>query len=307
MPGVVLGEVVSATNPLLPFFYQSTGVMTAPFSVEWKIYALEGTEIIASGEVDLDDDKVVDGYYVAAFDTTDSELVLNPGTHEIVWSYQEVEDGPTKTASYLFELLEAGPFRTGAAYVGYAPATAEGAICAWSVKQRQQAINRVSREIERLTGRFFFPRYVSNRHSVTHESRTLWFDAPVIGLSSIILEGGHPLIGVYVTTPYDLAGQRVYNRHLTGLTSPDDRDNPRVQFVSMECDSELDSGAVFPVGNQHLLVSGVFGYTDPDGSPFGCTPCRAGAYQPAIYCRRPADFGKGGQRAFWRRSHWSRF
>ena len=86
--------------------------------------------------------------------------------------------------------------------------------------------------------------------------------------------------------PWDLAVDptlyRIYNRHLTqGLLLPDDRDDPKLEFfhgsdlggVRFEPAGALGlASLVWPRGQQNVMVRGVFGYTEPDGSPTGSTP-----------------------------------
>jgi hypothetical protein len=111
-----------------------------------------------------------------------------------------------------------------------------------------RAIALASRTIERVTGRFFEPR----RQRIELDGRGsngLLLDEPIIAIEKIEIGGGGPV-----------PGATVYNRHITqGLMLPDDRQNPRIRFG-------------FPCGARNVRVTGLFGYTEPDGSPTGTTP-----------------------------------
>jgi hypothetical protein len=123
--------------------------------------------------------------------------------------------------------------------------------------------------IERMTGRFFEPR-----------AQTLRLD----GTGGRVLPLGHPIVSVEAVfvdsspfSPGDLAvdpsAYRVYNRHLTeGLLLPDDRDNPRIELLGGDEPFPGVGRLGWPRGQQNIEVRGVFGYTEPDGSPTGRTP-----------------------------------
>jgi hypothetical protein len=105
-----------------------------------------------------------------------------------------------------------------------------------------------SRTIERITGRFFEPR----RQCIELDGRgshELLLDEPIIAIEKIELGSSGPV-----------SGATVYNRHITqGLMLPDDRQNPRIRLG-------------FPCGARNVRVTGIFGYTERDGSPTGTTP-----------------------------------
>jgi hypothetical protein len=99
-------------------------------------------------------------------------------------------------------------------------------------------------------------------------SGVLRMSEPIIAVQAIYLEGDR----FYIEGAYDtnLSILRVYNRHLQGLTDPDDREAPRIEYSRA---AAFDTSR-FPTGRQNLQVRGIFGYTDPDpyGYPVGVTP-----------------------------------
>jgi hypothetical protein len=272
MPGIVKGESVSCSNPLLPFFHQELGLLLDLYSLRYEIYVPGKAAAVASGVVNTDPcagggNRVAQGYYIAPISTTS----LDVGAHEILWYYKAAADGAEKKASYMFEVLDQRYFRAGSSYVGYV-SSSEEVFTAYEPYVRQQVIQRASREVERLTGRFFFPRYLDIKHSVRPESSMVWLDEPIIGVTSVVVESLGVVSAEVQSTDVDLASLKIYNRHLTGLLSPDDRDNPRISFARLGSASEYDSPSIFPWGEQNVVITGAFGYTDPDGSPFGVTP-----------------------------------
>jgi hypothetical protein len=103
---------------------------------------------------------------------------------------------------------------------------------------------------------------------------------PIIAVRDVKLLVAYPAeIGELPVTPSFF---RVYNRHLSqGLLDPDDRENPRLEFfheddllgVSATPAASLGLGSlVWLRGTQNVVVDGLFGFTDPDGSPVGRTP-----------------------------------
>ena len=70
---------------------------------------------------------------------------------------------------------------------------------------------------------------------------------------------------------------RVYGRHLHGVLNPDDRNAPRIELFSSSEDLAgvrpfTFSRLIYPRGQQNVTITAVMGYTDPDGTPFGCIP-----------------------------------
>lgn len=274
MPGIVKGEASSCANPLLPFFYQKDGFLADVAALRFEVYYVVSGAKVHSATVNMDpcahggNHKAL-GYYVAPLDP--EALNLEPGPYEIVWHYKAAAADAELSTAYRFEVLNPKYFRVSQRYVAYMGSDHE-AFADFPLEQRQKAIESVSRTVERLTGRFFFPRYMTIKHSVRPDSTQVWLDEPVIGVGEIALE----ITGLYITTPtdyqLDISMVRVFNRHLDNLLSPDDRDNPKIQLVGSTPEGDLPTTSRFPEGAKNVLITGVFGYTDPDGGPFGQVP-----------------------------------
>lgn len=272
MPGIVVGEVSSASNPLLPFIYQEDGFLTAPYSVAYNVVEVATGTSKKSGSLDLVADAVVAGVYALPLDP--SALALAAGAYEARWSYKASATGPTLYAGYTFEVLSATYFRPGRGFTAYVPSSLPS-MAAKTVQARQAAIERASREVERITRRHFFPRYMQLDLQCRPESRCLSFGPPVIALESITLLTDWLLSSPATSYEMDLSSLRVYNRHLRGLLSPDDRQDPKV-CLAPDSASSLASlfqvSSSFPEGYMNLRVKGVFGLTEADGGPFGMVP-----------------------------------
>jgi hypothetical protein len=93
---------------------------------------------------------------------------------------------------------------------------------------------------------------------------------PIIGISKVELETGINGLDISVTE-IDMNGLRVRNRHLSGLIDPDDRDNPAIEVERFE-GLVFQSFAQFPKGPMTCYLTGVFGYTDYNRTPFGKIP-----------------------------------
>lgn len=273
MPGIVIGETSSGTNPLLPFFYQTGGILTDIYALSFKVFSLEtglqvhtdtiNTDLVADGG-----DKIATGYYAAPLDP--SNLGLTAGAYELEWTYQVADGDPQLKAIYAFEVLSS-KFRTGMRYSAYASSDLSQ-LSSFPIEDRQKALNTVSREIDRLTGRFFFPRYMRIDVSVRPESAVLWLDQPIIGIGSVVLEYAGVVSDTLTSEDIQLANLRIFNRHLGYVLTPDDRDNPKIEFAQVGSTTNLAEYSHFPAGTKNVQITGVFGFTDPDGSPFGCVP-----------------------------------
>jgi hypothetical protein len=272
MPGIVKGDTSSCSNPLLPFFYQAEGKLADVYSVRWEVYKSGGASVLDSGTLNMDacadgGDKVDTGYYVAPVDSSARDY----GAHDIVF-YYVVEDGDAEQAmTYKFEVLYPAVTRISRQYMGYLPSD-DAQLDDYDLVDRQKAIFKASRDVERLTGRFFFPRHMVLKHTVRPESSRVHLMEPVIGISGITVESAGVVVDTISSTDVDLGNVRVFNRHLEYLLSPDDRMNPKIEFARIGVGAELVEFSTFPMGTKNVHITGVFGYTDPDGGPMGETP-----------------------------------
>lgn len=287
MPGIVNGEAASTANPLLPFFYQENGILTDLYSLSFEIFSSGSSTVKHSATLDLVSDKIGTGAYAAPLNT--SVVTLQPGTHDIVWSYRASDTVAAKSLSYKFEVLDPAYFRSGSQFVAYIPADVE-VLNPYEMKDRHRLINAVSRDVERMTGRFFFPRYMDIRCTVRPKSSILWLDQPIIGLNSVVFESAGVISGTLTETDVELADLRIFNRHLSYLLSPDDRQNPKIGFARVGgTAADVIEPSVFPRGLKNIKVTGAFGYTDPDGGPFGETPLPLQEVVEALTYRRIVD------------------
>jgi hypothetical protein len=183
------------------------------------------------------------GHYVAVYTPPASAQL---GHHAVRWFVRAAESELYFETP--FEVL-AAPIDTSPGYCMLQDLRDEGFTQqAVSDTRLVRAIALASRTIERITGRFFEPR----RQRIELDglgSSELLLDEPIIAIEKIEIGGGGPV-----------SGATVYNRHITqGLMLPDDRQNPRIHLG-------------FPCGARNVRVTGLFGYTEPDGSPTGSTP-----------------------------------
>lgn len=277
MPGVALDEAVSCANPLLFFTFQRDGRLLDVDSLKRSVYDIVGgteTVRVAEAALNLADcptgTRIGKGVYQANFTATSTPFVI--GTHEIRWKYKETATSDEIEVRQRFEVLDKTKFFSGRVYVGYADSKQLKALTEFSLLalgEIQELINDASRDIERLTARFFEPRRLSLPLD-GKDSRGMLLSHPIIGIDKVEIESG--ITGLAATlTEINLDGLRLYARHLTGLLDPDDRDDPRIEIERFE-GQLYQSLDFFPRGPQVVHVSGVFGYTDPNGSPFGITP-----------------------------------
>lgn len=136
-----------------------------------------------------------------------------------------------------------------------------------------------TRYVDKVTGRWFEARTFDDTNPLMLDgknSRTLHLMIPIIRLDKLEIEN-QGLVSSDLTD-INLDYVRTYNRHLSGMTQPDDRENPRISFVEAGRIAETVATGlypaphVFPHGRQNIVLEGVFGYTDPDGSATGETP-----------------------------------
>lgn len=299
MGAVAVNETVTWHQPQLFFVWQSNGktfdVTNLTRSV-WQVN-VDGsyTQQIADAPLDMSNaptgTRIDVGIYHADFTATD----WTPGTYEIRWTYTPPTDPDalnggadpdtgadesnvpistpyTATAKQRFEVVDPNYFPTGNSYVGYADSVTLKQYAPFStmqIGQLQALIDKSSRRIEDLTGRFFGTRYMKYRVD-GKATPGLMLQEPIIGISLLEIESG--ATGLTMTlTKISLDGVRVRNRHLQGIFDPDDRDDPGIDITRFE-GILFQTLSTFPKGPRTIHVTGVFGYTNPDGGPFGVVP-----------------------------------
>jgi len=279
-----------ATSPLV-FYAQARGTMVDLVALSFAIYDLSDdtkkltpVKVFPSGASQAvaiaGADKLGTGRYTASGWTVSGSAP--PGVYEIRWFYQmppqpdengDLQTQPTVEVRQQFEVVTAGQ-TIAPYYCLLADIRDEGITAAqFSDARVMLAIQRASQFVERVTGRFFEPRFMQVRQNGRGSSVTL-FDMPIIGVQTLRFQTS-PLF------PSDLAVEpdfyRVYNRHLQGQIHPDDRNDPKIELFSASEDLAgvrpfSFSRLIFPRGQQNVTVTGVWGYTEFDGSPFGTTP-----------------------------------
>lgn len=223
------------------------------------------------------------------------------GDHEIEWRFRQNALSPLETFCEEFTVVPsvvANPDDNLYCTVaeiraeGYSEAMIPGFTAEQFDARVQTLIRMASRYVDKATGRWFYAQTFGedNRFevdgkggwyhapfSVRSGSRSIHFEIPIIRLDRLFIRQD----GTFnpELTEIELSGElvQVYNRHIRGILQPDDRENPKISFITTRVVETIASGLfpapyVFPEGRLNVQIEGVFGYTDPDGSPFGKTP-----------------------------------
>lgn len=125
-----------------------------------------------------------------------------------------------------------------------------------------------SRYIERLTGRWFDAQTRTFKVRARNTA-VLFLDHPIVSVSAINIVSGR---GANLNRDeLSVDDVLVFNRHLTeGLTNPDDRDNPKLEYSNFQgYEYPGSEEANWPWGSQVVEVAGKFGYTEltPSDTP----------------------------------------
>ncbi|MGD9676433.1 MAG: hypothetical protein AB7V19_07095 [Candidatus Bipolaricaulia bacterium] len=285
MPSIARGQTADPSNPILDLFTVQNGELIDIAVLEFEIWDVSGTPaqvFPVSGREELDPttdapagDRLSLGHYAATWTPALDEPL---GDHEIRWFFQLTPSSPELTFVEPFSVVEevtAGPTN---GYATIADVRAEGVPSsgygAVSDARIIAQIEVTSRLIDRYTRRWFSPRPMTFKLDGTGR-RGMLLGPPIVSISDVTILG----VDDATTLPLEADDYRVYNRHLQGLLDPDDRDNPRIELVSVderyEEDGLIESSLEiyrWPRGTQNVEISGLFGYTDPDGSATGKTP-----------------------------------
>lgn len=297
------GATSSAANPLIDIWLQmattvdddNTGtvlaLLTDPESLSFTISVEDESGALVevfSHTSDVTADQILDpltgapqpGHYAAAFAVSAFSPAVPPGSRcQITWSWV-MPNGAQGTATREFDVLANVPPGMGWGYCTPSDMRAEGFKAARCDDRRLlRLINLQSKYVDRVTGRFFEPRYQVQTMNGSG-GRAMLLGDPIIALQLVTL--GNPVVNTIAPESF-----RVFNRHITGnVTNPDDRDNPKIEFVhyrdifgrqrSASIDSPLFGvpfrDLFFPSGVQNVNITALFGYTEHDGSCTGQTP-----------------------------------
>lgn len=302
MATVEQGQIIDASSPALPFYAvtpelppgtsgSQAGMLVDPYELSFQIWdltddakRLKPVQVFPSTPgnkqvVDTAESSVArlgPGRFTALWTVPgDAEV----GRYEVRWFWKQKQGDAEKRTRKPFEVVEgAGIISQGHGYVMTCELRDEGITTDMVSDARlQETILLAEQMIERFTGRVFVPVYCSHKVAGTG-TRSVILGDPIVGIEGVAI----------TTSPYESADldvdpdlYRVQNRHLRGVRQPDDRESPRIEFVHAEDlvgigfarSSPISlSSLQFPGGAQNITVTGLFGYTDPDGSPWGATP-----------------------------------
>ena len=293
MAAIARGQSSDGANPVLELFTPVRGVLADAGAVAFQVFDVSDDVKRASpaqvfpgtagtrAPVNTTDlwpggDKLGTGHVVARWTPAADEPL---GLHELRWFVQAAPGAPEQVVTAELDVLAQG---AGSHRFGYALVSDlrdEGVTVADATDARLVRLIRLaSQYVDRFTGRFFEPRAMTMMLDGSG-GRALLLGHPIITVREVKMLLAMPAqIGELPVTPSFF---RVYNRHLQGLIDPDDRENPRLEYfhesdlfgVQATPAASLGLGSlVWQRGPQNVIVDGLFGYTDLDGSAVGCTP-----------------------------------
>jgi hypothetical protein len=285
------GQAGSVTNPFLTYSHISAGLLTdITGSLKFEIYDVsdevkQATPVRVfpgSGQttVDLNAHKLSTGRYAAVGWTVSGSEAI--GRHEIRWYVQETLAATEHVIRKTFEVIPDLADFEGSHYCSVSDLRDQGYTSSMLSDIRAlKTINTASAYIDRVTGRQFDAKYKTLLLNGSL-APDLLLEEPIVGIDNVRIH----------ISPYEPNGflmpndiYVVYNRHLSqNLKSPDDRDNPKLALLSDRSGvfgyygrSEVYSapyhvGQIWNAGVQNVKLTGIFGYTEYDGSPWGRTP-----------------------------------
>lgn len=269
MPSLSRGEMNSESR--INWFTRVDSVLTDMYSMEFRILDIEdglpGTQIFPVVEDDWEDVTAAPGkfstggYYaydnVAGAGWTPS-LTATLGTHRIEWRWKVLVGASYQYGQEDFEVIIESAGSSADTYISLEDVRTAGlpatvitddvvlaAILTW-----QEFIDRACRQ-------WFIPKTLTLNFDGT-DSDTIHLGVPIISIDYVKLNGD--------TTELDTDLYKVYN----GITYPDDRKNPRIKLIRTTKYRDIWTGGQGPLkfrkGRQNQEISGIFGYTEADGS-----------------------------------------
>lgn len=249
---VANGTLLSISNPLLTFMgVTAKGFLADVAELSFQVFR-GATQVypVTPGNkqaVNVVTDRVGLGRYAATW--TVPSATDTPGRYEVRWFYKfdalDTESSCREAFEVVATLDAAGPF-----YAGPADLVTDEAVAGVAVSRLLQALSVAGAMIERFTRTFFEPRHLT----VAHDGKggdMLHLQHAIVAIETVLEDD------VEVT---DLANSLVvYNRHLRGLTSPNDRGNPKLVWRSGN----------WARGAQNFEVRGVFGSMEQGSALWG--------------------------------------
>lgn len=280
MLSVVTTFGATVANKALVLSVASAGLLTDLQSASFRILDAAGAQVYPAGSnpqaLDLVTSRVGLGRYAASW-TPGAATV---GQYVVRWAFVRSIGAAEETFDDGFELV-AVPY-SGPYYTTVADLRSEGLTTQMAADAKaQRLIVIASRYVEMFTGRFFYSRYKTVDVDGSG-GRAVQMAEPVIAVERVAMNFVSDFTQQDLVIPNDTL--RIYNRHLSQeLTEPDDRDNPKLEFVhgqdlgGTNYDGADSTGYVlrqllFPYGRQNVRVTGLFGYTEFNGSTTGQTP-----------------------------------
>jgi hypothetical protein len=276
-------QTSSASNPILDTYLVVAGVLTDVYSLEFFIdeyvtaaTATRVTPAMGRTAINVVTDRVSVGRYAVPWVIGGSAPV---GTYKVTFYFKLLVSSVEQSYSQVFEVVSSiAPTAYGSSLATVKSLRDEGVPASYSDSLLLLKLIEASREVEDYTGRMFGPTYKSFHVDGTG-SPALLLEEPIIGIGDVTIMTSDSV----QPGPVDTDSIRVYNRHITqNLRDPDDRENPRIEFYDSEFYDYYgvrQRGPLlvyrdWPVGRQNISVAGVFGYTEPDGTPTGGVPLR---------------------------------
>jgi hypothetical protein len=276
MTALAEGQSSSCSVPALQLFAvdPTDNFLRDIDSGTFRILDPDGAEIVAATAIDTADcptgNRLGAGRYVAPWTVPATPKL---GVWSIEWTYKHTAAGADRTQTISFEVLGAVADPLARTYTTVAAMRAAG-VKPKTIKAGalRDLIVLASAYVEHFTGRYFVPQAKDALFDGTG-GRGIQVNEPIIALSRAeILLASFEASGDGI----DPTAIRVYNRHLTqGLLDPDDRENPKIEFYIHGDSPGSTSFAhdfVWTKGRQNIQLDGVWGYTDPNGTPLGKTP-----------------------------------
>lgn len=253
------------------------GLLIDVFAASVEVLNADGSVVVlAKTALDMVANRLGLGRYAATWAPGSATV----GQYTVRWFYTLTGTSAEVSFDQEFELV-AAPYAS-APYCTVYDLRGEGLLTSQASDAKAQGwIVRASKYVEQLTGQTFYPSYRPGLTFNGKGGRALLLGEPVIAIENIAID----YFTVFGANSLVIPGEtlRIFNRHLKGLTNPDDRKNPQlcfvhgadlggVAFIESSNKGYVLSQLIWPDGVKNIQISGLFGYTEADGSFTGNTP-----------------------------------
>lgn len=247
---LVRSQVVDASAPAIWWWsVNDQGYLADSQAAEWRVYSRASGAWAAYtswAAVDLVATKLGTGRYAASW-TVPIDAPYGVYVYAVRWRLAAAD--AWTVYGYEFEIHAGGVSIEQPTYAFLADLTAEG--ISGTAARMASCLGHAGKFTDLTTGQRFAPYYLDKFYVNGSGDRDLELGMPIIAVEDVVIVD-YERAEDWDYDPDDII---VFNRHMIGVTDPDDRRDPHLSMAGED--------GYFAEGEQNIKIRGIFGYVEP--------------------------------------------